>query len=205
MPRGRPRQFEIEDALDKAILVFWQKGYRGASLDDLTAAMDIKRPSLYAAFDDKESLFLAAIDRYRDVFLAPPTGKLMAASSLRQGLPEFFKAMGDVIINDRTPPGCMIACLLSEDCCDSGVIKQKLAYSIELADETFKNVFERHRAELAEGIDPENAGRLLTTVLHGMAIRARAGVGKGELAHLTAAFLETLLKDPDHRHNSPSQ
>lgn len=198
MPRGRPREFEIEDALDKAILVFWQKGYRGASVDDLTAAMDIKRPSLYAAFDDKESLFLAAIDRYTEVFLLPPTRKLMAAKSLREGLPQFFKDMGNVILNDKTPPGCMIACLLTEECCDSGVIKQKLAYSIERADETFKNVFEQHKEELAEGVDPEDAGRLLTTVLHGMAIRARAGIGRDELVPITAQLLETLLKKAEH-------
>ncbi|HEY9786272.1 MAG TPA: TetR/AcrR family transcriptional regulator [Candidatus Obscuribacterales bacterium] len=193
MAKGRPREFDTEEALDKAIIVFWRKGYRGTSLDDLTEAMEINRPSLYAAFVDKERLFLSAIDRYRSKFLAPPTKKLINASSLREGLPEFLKGMGAVILNDETPPGCMIACLLSEECCDSAAIKGKLLDSIALADSTFQPIFEKHKAELAPGIDPATAARLLTTALHGMAIRARAGGGKRDLVRISSGLVRALL------------
>jgi AcrR family transcriptional regulator len=64
MPMGRPRAFDIEKALDQALQVFWHKGYEGASLSDLTAAMGINRPSLYAAFGNKEELFRKALERY---------------------------------------------------------------------------------------------------------------------------------------------
>src|SRR5437899_2320898 len=64
MPVGRPRAFDIDKALDRALKVFWRKGYEGASLPDLTRAMGINRPSLYAAFGNKEALFRKAIDRY---------------------------------------------------------------------------------------------------------------------------------------------
>src|SRR5216110_2711717 len=63
-PAGRPRSFDLDKALDRALQVFWHKGYEGASLSDLTQAMGISRPSLYAAFGDKESLFRKVIDRY---------------------------------------------------------------------------------------------------------------------------------------------
>src|SRR5690348_4805353 len=62
--RGRPRSFDVDHALDRALKVFWRKGYEGASLPDLTKAMGINRPSLYAAFGNKEALFRKAIDRY---------------------------------------------------------------------------------------------------------------------------------------------
>src|SRR5882724_6357466 len=64
--RGRPRTFDIDAALDAALHVFWRKGYDGASLADLTGAMGINRPSLYAAFGNKEALFRKALDRYVD-------------------------------------------------------------------------------------------------------------------------------------------
>src|SRR5215212_1579071 len=66
MPMGRPREFDIDQALDRALKVFWRKGYEGASLPALTKAMGINRPSLYAAFGNKEALFRQAIDRYID-------------------------------------------------------------------------------------------------------------------------------------------
>jgi AcrR family transcriptional regulator len=64
IPKGRPREFDAEKALNRALMVFWRKGYEGTSLMDLTRAMNINRPSLYAAFGNKESLFRKALDRY---------------------------------------------------------------------------------------------------------------------------------------------
>ena len=66
LQKGRPREFDAEDALDRALEVFWRKGYEGASLAELTEAMGINRPSLYAAFGNKEALFRLAFDRYAD-------------------------------------------------------------------------------------------------------------------------------------------
>ena len=66
MPKGRPREFDVEKALDRALKVFWRKGYEGATLADLTRAMGINRPSLYAAFGNKEALFRKVLDRYAE-------------------------------------------------------------------------------------------------------------------------------------------
>src|SRR4051794_21977945 len=75
VPRGRPRAFAIDEALDRALQVFWHKGYEGTSLTDLTQAMGITRPSLYTAFGDKEALFRKVLDRY----LAGPAAHMRAA------------------------------------------------------------------------------------------------------------------------------
>src|SRR5262245_6911630 len=125
--RGRPREFDAALALDKALLVFWEKGYRGTSLDDLTDAMQINRPSLYAAFGDKEQLFLSAVDRYRDKYIVPQVKKLFAEKTLRKALSEFLRGIAGVVTSESTPPGCLIACLLSEECCESETIRSKLA------------------------------------------------------------------------------
>src|SRR6478752_6102197 len=70
MPSGRVREFDVNDALDRAIEVFWRRGYEGATLDELTGAMNISRPSMYAAFGNKEQLFRKALERYREGPLA---------------------------------------------------------------------------------------------------------------------------------------
>src|SRR5438132_604751 len=98
MPRGRPREFDIDEALDRALEVFWRNGYEGTSLSDLTEAMGISRPSLYAAFGNKEELFQKALERYTEVShgflqecLEQPTARtaiemlLYGASVVREG------------------------------------------------------------------------------------------------------------------------
>jgi AcrR family transcriptional regulator len=86
---GRPRAFDIDEALDRAVLVFWSKGFEGASLDDLTEAMGISRPSLYRAFGNKEDLFYKALERYTEGLaasfaraLAEPTSAAVATAVL---------------------------------------------------------------------------------------------------------------------------
>src|SRR5690606_39630614 len=79
--RGRPREFDVEDALAAALRVFWAKGYEGASLTDLTDAMAITRPSLYAAFGNKEALFKQALDLYETEKLAYVKGALAAPTA----------------------------------------------------------------------------------------------------------------------------
>src|SRR3954463_3624794 len=91
--RGRPRKFDADQALDAALAVFWRKGYEGASLPDLTEAMGINRPSLYAAFGNKEELFRRAVDRYVEgpacflrKALAEPTARAAAERLLAGGI-----------------------------------------------------------------------------------------------------------------------
>src|SRR5437763_10110226 len=93
MPSGRTRQFDVDEALDRALEVFWTKGYEGASLPDLTRAMGINRPSLYAAFGNKESLFRRAVDRYANgpagyvrEALALPTARRVVERLFREGV-----------------------------------------------------------------------------------------------------------------------
>ncbi|HEV3241888.1 MAG TPA: TetR/AcrR family transcriptional regulator [Methyloceanibacter sp.] len=105
---GRPRAFDMDQALDQALHVFWQKGYEGASICDLTAAMGINPPSLYAAFGNKETLFREALDRYeaiRDQIMA----EAFAAPTAREAIQRLLEGTADRLSDKRNPTGCLLS------------------------------------------------------------------------------------------------
>src|SRR5260221_3648512 len=125
MAMGRPREFEVDRALDVALQVFWRKGYEGASMADLTEAMGITKPSLYAAFGNKEELFRKALDRYVDgpggyfqVALGKPTARAVVKHLL-------FEA-ADAVTDPNNTPGCLA--VQGALCCGDAAqsIKQEL-------------------------------------------------------------------------------
>ena len=111
-PRGRPRQFDYSAALDAALHTFWERGFTGTSLDHLTAAMGLNRPSLYAAFGNKDAVYAAAIAHYVDTVGGTYVAALNGRSTLREGLRAFFAAVIDVATGRHGPTGCALACTL---------------------------------------------------------------------------------------------
>ena len=105
--RGRPRAFDLDDALDRAMHVFWAKGYEAASLSNLTRAMQINRPSLYAAFGNKEQLFRKVLDRYMTGPLAF-FGQALAAPKARDVVEQIFLGTARMSENPKAPPGCLL-------------------------------------------------------------------------------------------------
>jgi AcrR family transcriptional regulator len=182
MTAGRPRGFDVEEALERALQVFLEKGYEGAYLGDLTRAMGINPPSLYAAFGSKEGLFRRVLDRYldeRDGFLAEalaaPTAfetveRLMLGSVERQTLA------------DRAP-GCLLvhgalACADQADPIRDELSRCRRAGELALAER-----LSRAKAEgaLAPEADPDGLARYLYAVLNGMAVQAAGGAGREAL------------------------
>ena len=106
MAVGRPRAFDVEKALDQALSVFWEKGYEGASLPDLTEAMGINRPSLYAAFGNKEKLFRKALDRYEAGHTAF-VGDALAQPTARKVVEHLFSGGIELVTGPRNPRGCL--------------------------------------------------------------------------------------------------
>jgi AcrR family transcriptional regulator len=105
--KGRPRSFDPETALDRALRVFWEKGYEGTSLSDLTQAMGINRPSLYATFGDKEELFRKVLDRYRDGPAAYVL-KAMKEKSAKAAIEKMLYGTVEELSNPRNPKGCLL-------------------------------------------------------------------------------------------------
>src|SRR3954465_5697301 len=107
MPRGRPRDFDVDEALDRALEVFWRRGYEGGSRPDLTQAMGINRRSLYAAFGNKEALFRKALDRY----VEGPASYMRAAleePTARAPVERLLRETADRLADPRHPGGCLI-------------------------------------------------------------------------------------------------
>jgi AcrR family transcriptional regulator len=107
-PRGRPRSYDPDEVLDRAAELFWANGFSATSLDDLSAAMGMGRPSIYNAFGDKEALFLRALRRYRATVALTPLRALEAEDSIRQGLGAFFRQFVAYTTADRSHLGCLL-------------------------------------------------------------------------------------------------
>ena len=106
--RGRPRSYDPDAVLDRAAELFWANGFSATSLDDLSAAMGMGRPSIYNAFGDKEALFLRALQRYRDTVAMTPLRALEAEDSIREGLDAFLRQFVAYTTADSSHLGCLL-------------------------------------------------------------------------------------------------
>jgi AcrR family transcriptional regulator len=177
MPAGRPRNFDETAALDAAIEVFRRHGYEGASLDLLTGAMGINRPSLYGTFGDKAELFDKAVSRYVAGPGSVPLAALDAADDLQSGIAGFFAAVTRNNAARGRPRGCLVACVLGEA---AGADERWRARAADLARMT-----ERRLGEiLARFVAPAKAAplaRMMATLMYGLAAAAKAGLSQAEL------------------------
>ena len=190
MPRGRPRSFDPDKALDRALKVFWKKGYEGASLPDLTRAMGINRPSLYAAFGNKEALFRKAVERYAQgpagyarEALEQPTARQVVERLLRGGI--------CVGAGKKNPRGClMVQGALS--CGDSAQpARKELAARRSAAEAALRRRLERalREGDLPRDADPAALAKYVVTVMHGMAVQAAGGATRAELERVVDTAL----------------
>jgi AcrR family transcriptional regulator len=193
-PRGRPREFDREAALDAAMEVFWNKGFEGASLADLTAAMDINPPSLYAAFGDKESLFLEAVERYqkrgRDScpYADEPTARGATERLLTHAAHEFT--------NPRHPRGCLMMMAAATSSTSSRRLQALLADKRAEARSMIKTRLERGIAEgeLPADVDAAGLAMFYASVLAGMAMQARDGASRKTLLMTVEAAMRAWPK-----------
>lgn len=190
-PVGRPRGFSPEAALDRAIPVFWAKGYEGASYRDLTTAMGISAPSLVAAFGDKRGLFDAAVTRYAETIAARHLTALQAANGLEARLAAFFAAVIATVSSDGHPTGCLVTCALAEAAGDDAAASARLRKLMSAADEALARAFE------TAGLEPEEAigrARIAAATMHSLALRARAGAPQAQLEQISATAVRLLSR-----------
>jgi AcrR family transcriptional regulator len=179
---GRARAFDTDEALDRAMTLFWSKGYDATSLSDLTAAMGISRPSLYAAYGNKEELFRKALERYGE---GPSSyeREALAQPSAREVAERLLRGAADVQTGPDTPAGCL-AVLGSTYCAEDSSPIGKILIAFRLAGHAaIRERFERARAEgdLPEDADPKALTHYLGTVVCGMAVLAASGASREEL------------------------
>jgi AcrR family transcriptional regulator len=189
---GRPRKFNEETAVEAAMLVFWEKGYEGASLRDLTEAMGIDRKSMYLTLGDKESLFKKVLDRYNMIRLAF-VPRAFAKPTLREFVDDLLNSAIQFWVAKSHPGTCMtIQNLAVSD--ESEPIRRAMAAWRKWRLGTFRERIERARKEgdLPPELKPEAFARYLSVILAGLAVQASSGATLGELKRTIAMFRQTM-------------
>jgi AcrR family transcriptional regulator len=191
-PKGRPREFDVDEALTAALRVFWRRGYEGASMAELTAEMGIAKPSLYAAFGNKEELFKKALDLYEREKMAymaealkEPTSRQMAERLL----------MGALAMQTSScdPKGCLgvissVACgQEASPIRDCVIERQKSSRNALIA----RLEYYQEAGDLPADIEPEALARYMTALLQGLSVQAGAGASVQELKSLVDMAMRT--------------
>lgn len=197
-PRGRPRQFSVDAALDRAMEVFWERGYAGASLDNLTAAMGLNRPSVYAAFGDKRALFLAALDRYATTLGRAPLEAMLRERDAVEGMRAFLGAAVELALRGPVPRGCLIACVAAEVAACDPDARERVRRAISATESAVAAYLGERRP--AAGPHAAALAHLLVSAMQGLAIRARAGVPREELEAAATAALDVFAHRTDTGH-----
>ena len=179
-PRGRPRAFDRDQALEKAMEVFWRKGFEAASLADLTEAMGINPPSLYAAFGDKEQLFLAAVERYQArrgescPYCEEPTA--------RAAVEKLLLYMAEELTCGDHPRGCMMV-MAAATSSSSAKLQEVLAAKRMASRKMLRSRIERgiKEGDVPAGTDAAALADFFSTVVTGMSMQARDGATRKSL------------------------
>jgi len=190
--RGRPRAFDPDVALDRAMHVFWAKGYEGAALSDLTQAMRINRPSLYAAFGNKEQLFRKVLDRYMDGPVAY-FGKALAAPKARAVVEEIF--LGTARMADpRIPAGCLM--VQGALACGDASVRNEVAARRAAVEGALRRRLQRAKREgdLPKNSDPGDLAGYVMSVVRGMAVQSAGGASSDQLRRVAQIALRAWPK-----------
>jgi AcrR family transcriptional regulator len=181
--RGRPRSFDRADALKQAMRVFWQRGYEGTSLSDLTAAMGINSPSLYAAFGCKEALFREAVELYNVTEGATTTAALSEEPTARAAIEAMLRSNARAYADPATPPGCMVVLAAAISTAENEPVREFLAGVRREAHDAVRQRLKRGIADgdLPKGTDTAALANFYTTVLQGLSFQARDGASRKTL------------------------
>lgn len=191
MPPGRPRGFDLEQALDVALDLFWRHGYEGTSVAALAQGMGVCVPSLYAAFGNKQALFAKVVDRYIEKpasyllkALQEPTARRVAERALRGAI--------DMVMQPRNADGCLLVqgALVTGPAADA--VRKELNLRRSRAEASVCQRFRRARAErdLPPDVDPEQLARYLMTIIWGLSVQAAGGAGRAELEQVADLTLK---------------
>ena len=186
---GRPREFELDDAIEKATGLFWRNGYDGTSLSDLTKAIGISPPSFYFAFGSKEGLFKKVIERYfaeqnkiAEAAFRKPTPRAVAT--------HFLNGYADMLTDPLHAPGCL-AMNSSLPCAAGDPLREWLAELREQTRKRFRDRFAEARGGegLPAGMDADSLARVVLIIAWGMAVEAQSGASRKDLRRTIALAL----------------
>jgi TetR/AcrR family transcriptional regulator, copper-responsive repressor len=176
--RGRPRAYDAEKALAQARDTFWHNGYSATTLDELGASMGMNRPSLYGAFGDKRTLYLATLERYIEVSRAAMDEALSGDRPLKEALMHVYDlALGLYFRAGSAPKGCFLIGTAAVEAVNDEAVRNLLVNGLRSFDRSFEArlVRAQHNGELDPNADAAMLAKILSALMHTMAVRSRAG------------------------------
>ena len=193
--RGRPRAYQPDVALGRALDLFRKDGFAATSLDDLSAATGMNRPSLYGAFGDKRALYIKSYQRYRDDARAAMIDIFREEMPIRQRLQKIYAVALDIYLSGESPRGCFtVMTAASEAVADPDIRAMVLEGFAEL-DKAFAACFRlaKEKGELVGSADTTVLSQLASATIHSIAIRARAGVPRKELEAIVKGAIDIMV------------
>ncbi|MBR0685841.1 TetR/AcrR family transcriptional regulator [Bradyrhizobium manausense] len=194
--RGRPRTYEPDVALGKALDLFRRQGFAATSLDDLSEATGMNRPSLYGAFGDKRELYIKSYQRYREDARASMVEIFREEMPLRQRLERIYAAALNIYLSGETGPrGCFTVVTAASEAVGDPEIRAMVLEGLAELDKAFANCFRRakEKGELPAGADPAALAQLASATVHTIAIRSRARVPRKELEGIVKGAIDLMV------------
>lgn len=190
--RGRPKQFDRDDALDKALQLFWRHGYEATSLSDLVEATGAKAPTLYGEFGNKEGLFRAAAERYISKFAERGHALLTDPESTPEKAIENFMRDTAALYTDKSlPSGCFLICTSAALSSSSDAVAEMLRTRHKLHEKMLADFLLARQAkgEIPAHTDIPSLAKYLTCLMQGMSVQARDGASHDELNSIVSKLM----------------
>jgi AcrR family transcriptional regulator len=194
--RGRPRAYEPDVALGKALDLFRKRGFAATSLDDLSAATGMNRPSLYGAFGDKRELYIKSYRRYRDDARAAMIDIFRDELPIRERLARIYAVALDIYLSGDSPRGCFTVVTAASDAVADPEIRDLALEGFVELDKAFASCFRRasEKGELSATADIATLGQLASATLHTVALRARARVPRKDLEAIVNGAIDVMCR-----------
>jgi AcrR family transcriptional regulator len=193
-PPGRPREFIPEEALDRAVEMFWEYGYERVDVDRIARAVGVTKPALYRAFGDKPTLLLKAVDRYAQTYIAPRIAAFQAEPDIHKAVTDLCEVTVNAVWEeDRV--GCMLAASAQGQSERVAEIRSYVAKGLTAAADGFAKRFEKETkaGRLSRSPSATVRGRLLVDLLQGLQLRAKVGIAREQLLKDARSYVPLIL------------
>ena len=170
---ARPRSFDPDEALDLARDVFWQKGFQGTSLDDITAATGLNKPSLYAAFGDKNALFLKVLDRYHARIVANAERVLKEGPAARDAIERWLTSFVPFCSGIKGSRGCLSVNTAADGAADQKAVRKRIERFNRKLEQLLSDRLRADRAQFSEAFDPDAAAHAIMAIYLGLMVLAK--------------------------------
>ena len=193
-PRGRPKGFIHDEALDRAVEMFWEHGYERVDVDRIARAVNVTKPALYRAFGDKPTLLLKAVERYAQTYIAPRMAAFLAEPDIHKAVSDFCEVTVNAVWKeDRV--GCMMAAAAQGQSERVTEIRAYVAKGLTATADEFAKRFEKETkaGRLSRTPSPKVRARLLVDLLQGLQLRAKVGIAREQLLKEARSYVPLIL------------